>query len=145
MVFDEKHTYKDRKDAVEEKKQEFIELDPVRNGEIPRVQTEDENSEDVEEEDVVETDSHMHTSVPQPVSPQLRRTTRVTKPLQRYSANDYVLYTDSGEPEYFVEAIQDKAKVKWELAMKEKMDSLKQNITWDLMKLPASKKALFNK
>ena len=35
MVLDEEHTYKDRKDAVEEKKQEFIELDPVRDGEIP--------------------------------------------------------------------------------------------------------------
>ena len=41
--------------------------------------------------------------------------------------------------------MQDEAKVKWELAMKEEMDSLKQNKTWDLVKLPAGKKALFNK
>ena len=80
VVFDEEHTYKDRNDAGEEKKHEFIELDPVRDGEIPRVQTEDGNFEDVEEEDVVEADSHMHTPVPQPVSPQLRRSTRVTRP-----------------------------------------------------------------
>ena len=80
VVFDEEHTYKDRKDIVEEKKQEFIELDPVRDGEILRVQTEDGNSKDVEEEDEVGADSHMHTPVPQPVSPQLRRTTRVTRP-----------------------------------------------------------------
>ena len=70
---------------------------------------------------------------------------RVTRPSQRYSANDYVLYTNSGEPKCFVEAMQDEAKVKWELAMKEEIDSLKQNKTWDLMKLSTSKKALFNK
>ena len=66
-------------------------------------------------------------------------------PSQRYSANDYVLYTDSEEPECFVEAMQNEAKVKWELAMKEEMNSLKQNKTWDLVKLPVGKKALFNK
>ena len=79
------------------------------------------------------------------MSPQLRRSTRVTRPSQKYSANDYVLYTDFGEPECFVEVMKDEAKDKWELAMKEEIDSLKQNKTWDLVKLPTGKKALFNK
>ena len=80
VIFDEEHTYKDRKDAVEEKKQEFLELDPMRDGEILQVQTEGGNSEDVEEEDVVGAEGHMQPPAPQPVSPQLRRSTRVTRP-----------------------------------------------------------------
>lgn len=34
---------------------------------------------------------------------------------------------------------------KWKLAIYDKMDSLFHNHTWDLVELPKSKKALFNK
>ena len=36
-------------------------------------------------------------------------------------------------------------KKKWEQCMKEEMDSLVNNQTWDLVKLPAGKRALQNK
>jgi hypothetical protein len=57
----------------------------------------------------------------------------------------YLLLTDSGEPECYEEAMQVDTKKKWEQGMKEEMDSLVNNQTWDLVKLPAGKKELQNK
>ena len=53
--------------------------------------------------------------------------------------------TDSGEPECFEEAMQVETRKKWEQGMDEEMDSLVRNQTWDLVKLPAEKRALQNK
>ena len=53
--------------------------------------------------------------------------------------------TDSGEPECFEEAMQVETRNKWEQGMDEEMDSLVRNQTWDLVKLPAEKRALQNK
>ena len=53
--------------------------------------------------------------------------------------------TDGGEPECYDEALQDKNSSKWELAMKDEMDSLLGNQTWELTELPVGKKALHNK
>jgi hypothetical protein len=53
--------------------------------------------------------------------------------------------TDSGEPECYEEAMQVDTKRKWEQGMKEEMDSLVNNHTWDLVQLPAGKRALQNK
>ena len=53
--------------------------------------------------------------------------------------------TDRGEPESYDEAMEDKESVKWELAMKDEMDSLMSNQTWRLAELPKGKKALHNK
>ena len=56
-----------------------------------------------------------------------------------------ILLTDASEPEYYDEVVQVDTKIQWESAMKDEMDSLLKNKTWDLWKLPASKKALQNK
>ena len=56
-----------------------------------------------------------------------------------------MLLTDSGEPECYEEVVQVETRKKWEQAMKEQMDSLAHNQTWDLFKLPAGKTTLQNK
>ena len=53
--------------------------------------------------------------------------------------------TDGGEPECYDEALQDENSSKLELAMKDEMDSLLGNQTWELTELPVGKKALHNK
>jgi hypothetical protein len=53
--------------------------------------------------------------------------------------------TDSGEPECYEEAMQVDTKRKWEKGMKEEMDSLVNNHTWDLVHLSAGKRTLQNK
>lgn len=55
------------------------------------------------------------------------------------------MYTKAGELESFEEAMQMEAKKKWELGMDEEMDSLMQNQTWDLVKLPTGKNTFHNK
>ena len=58
---------------------------------------------------------------------------------------NYLLLTDGGELEYYDEALQDENSSKWELAMKDKMDSLLGNQTWELTELTVGKKVLHNK
>jgi hypothetical protein len=53
--------------------------------------------------------------------------------------------TDSGEPKCYEEAMQVDTKKKWEQGMKEEMDSLENNQTWDLVQLPTGKRELQNK
>ena len=53
--------------------------------------------------------------------------------------------TDYGEPECFEEAMQVETRKKLEQIMDEEMDSLVRNRTWNLVKLPAEKRALRNK
>ena len=53
--------------------------------------------------------------------------------------------TDGGEPECYDGALQDENSSKWELAMKDEMDSLLGNQTWELTELLVGKKALHNK
>jgi hypothetical protein len=57
----------------------------------------------------------------------------------------YLLLTDSSEPECYEEAMHVDTKKKWEQGMKEEMDSLANNQTWDLVQLPTRKRALQNK
>ena len=52
--------------------------------------------------------------------------------------------TDGGEPKCYNEALQDENSSKWELAMKDEMNSLLGNQTWELTELPVGKKALHN-
>ncbi|RVW51035.1 Retrovirus-related Pol polyprotein from transposon TNT 1-94 [Vitis vinifera] len=52
---------------------------------------------------------------------------------------------NSREPECYDKALQDENSSKWELAMKDEMDSLLGNQTWELTELPVGKKALHNK
>ncbi|KAE8705011.1 Cytochrome P450 84A1 [Hibiscus syriacus] len=82
----------------------------------------------------------------EPGTPELRRSSRIPKPTQRYSPSlHYLLLTDNGEPECYDEAMQVEDSVKWESSMKDEMDSLWSNQTWELAELPPGKKALHNK
>ena len=77
---------------------------------------------------------------------ELRRSSRIPRPPQRHCpALHYILLTNRGEPESHDEAVEDKESVKWELAMKDEMDSLLSNQTWKLAELPKGKKTLYNK
>ena len=55
------------------------------------------------------------------------------------------MLTDGGEPECYDKALQDENSSKWELAMKNEMNSLLGNQMWELTELPKGKKALQNK
>jgi hypothetical protein len=80
---------------------------------------------------------------PQTPASVVRRSTKSSRPPERYSPSlYYLLLTDSGEPESYDEAMQVDTKQKWEQGMKEEMDSLIKNQTWDLVKFPAGKRAL---
>jgi hypothetical protein len=66
--------------------------------------------------------------------------------INRYSPSlYYLLLIDSGEPKCYEEEMQVDIKKKWEQGMKEEMDSLVNNQTWDLVQLPTGKRALQNK
>ena len=56
-----------------------------------------------------------------------------------------VLLSDGSEPECFADAMGDEHRKEWMKAMQEEMDSLHQNHTYELVKLPKAKKALKNK
>ena len=74
------------------------------------------------------------------------RSSRNIRPPQRYSpVLNYLLLTDGGELEYYDEALHDENSSKWELAMKDEMDSLLENQIWELTELLVGKKALHNK
>ena len=76
----------------------------------------------------------------------VRWSTRQIRPLERFSPSLYsILLTDVGEPECYDEAVQVDTKIQWESTMKDEMDSLLKNKTWDLCNLPMGKKALQNK
>ena len=76
----------------------------------------------------------------------VRRSFKNIRPSQRYSpALNYLLLIDGGELECYDEALQDENWSKWELAMKDEMDSLLGNQTWELIELLVGKKALYNK
>ena len=55
------------------------------------------------------------------------------------------MLTDGGESECYDETLKDENSNNWELAMKDEMDSLLGNQTWELTKLPVGKKVLHNK
>eukprot|EP00253_Pinus_taeda_P023081 PITA_23081 len=83
---------------------------------------------------------------PQTPESGVRRSTRISRPPERYSPSlYYLLLTDSVEPECYEEEMQVESRKKWEVAMEEEMDSLMHNQTWDLVRLPAGKTTLKNK
>ena len=70
----------------------------------------------------------------------VRQSTRLSRPLERFSPSLYsILLTDVGELECYDEAVQVDTKIQWESTMKDEMDSLLKNKTWNLCKLPTSK------
>ncbi|KAE8684911.1 Actin-depolymerizing factor 1 [Hibiscus syriacus] len=129
VIFNENVMYKDRSTAessnTEAETKEFAEFEEISGNDVQI------NPEIVQEE---------------PHTPELRRSSRIPKPTQQYSPSlHYLLLTDNGEPECYDEAMQVEDSVKWESSMKDEMDSLMSNQTWELAELPPGKKALHNK
>ena len=107
-------------------------LNEIKENEIPK---ELENQNDQEQQEVPQTPASV-----------VRRSTRLIRPPEWYSRSlYYALLTDSSEPEGYQEAMHVETRKKWEEGMKEEMDSLVNNHTWDLVQLPAGKRALHNK
>ena len=85
--------------------------------------------EDISKEDIASrvqgNPEHLDEDFEQVTLPlKIRRTTRVSRPTQRYFLSlYYLLLTDGDEPEYYAETLQVENSIKWELAMKEAMNS----------------------
>ena len=75
----------------------------------------------------------------------LRRSIRNRVPSTRYPSSDFVLLTDGGKPDCFEEAMESEQKKEWLEAMEDEMKSLRDNHTFDLVKLPEGKRALKNR
>jgi hypothetical protein len=117
----------------EEEKLEYIMLDEITKKKIPK-EPENQNVQQQEQR------------VPQTPASVVIKSTKLSIPPERCSPSlYYLLLTNSGEPECYEEAMQVDTKKKWEKGMKEKMDSLVNNHTWDLVHLSAGKRALRNK
>ena len=139
VIFNEQVMYKDRSTVVsdvteiDQKKSEFVNLDELTESTVQKGGEEDKEN----------VNSQVDLSTP---VVEVRRSSRNIRPPQRYSpVLNYLLLTDGGEPECYDEALQDENSSKWELAMKDEMDSLLGNQTWELTELPVGKKALHNK
>ncbi|WJX48823.1 hypothetical protein P8452_35337 [Trifolium repens] len=98
-------------------------------------------------EDIVENEVDQEIEgVEQPVaSNELRRSIRIKKSSVRYPSNEYINLTDGGEPESFKEVLEDENKKEWMDAMEDEMQSLRENNTFELVKLPKGKRALKNR
>ena len=139
MIFNELVMYKDRSTVVsdvtdiDKKKSEFVNLDELTESTVQKRGEEDKeniNSQVDQSTLVVE----------------VRKSSRNIRTPHRNSPTlNYLLLTDGGELECYDEALQDENSNKWELAMKDEMDSLLGNQTWELTKLLEGKKTLHNK
>ena len=139
VIFNEQVMYKDKSTVVsnvteiDQKKFEFANLDELIKITVQKMGEEDKEN--------VNSQVDLNTPVAE-----VRRSCRNIRPPQRYSPSlNYLLLTDGDEPEYYDEALQDESSSKWELAMKDEIDSLLGNQTWELTELSARKKALHNK
>ncbi|GKF59181.1 retrovirus-related pol polyprotein from transposon TNT 1-94, partial [Tanacetum coccineum] len=146
VVFEEDQTLKDvenaERETIPQHKDDLIDLDPVPPKHFDSQVGDDiQNDEEQGAEDV-------HPELPIPDMPlflPLRRSTRDHHPSTRYSAHEYVLLTDGGEPECYAEVMEDEYKKEWFEAMEDEMNSLHENNTFELVKLPKGKRALKNK
>ena len=80
---------------------------------------------------------------PTTVSP--RRSVRDRRPSMKYPSDEFVLLSDEAEPESYADAMEDENRKKWIEAMQDEMNSLHENHTYELVKLPKGKRALKNK
>ena len=131
--------YKDRSIVVpdvteiDQKKSKFVNLDELTENTVQK--RGEENKENVA--------SQVDQSTP---VAEVHRSSKIIRPPQRYSpALNYLLLTDGGEIECYDEALQNENSSKWKLAMKDEMNSLLWNQTWELTELLEGKKALHNK
>lgn len=122
--------YKDLLQQHEKKEDDYVVLDDTLKDDVPAIP-----------HDVQQPQQQIpHTPV------NVRQKTRQIRPPKRFSPSLYsILLTDAGEPESYDEVVQVDTKIQWESAMKDEMDSLLQNKTQDLCRLPIGKRALQNK
>nr|GEW49645.1 retrovirus-related Pol polyprotein from transposon TNT 1-94 [Tanacetum cinerariifolium] len=157
VEYEEDQTLKDvekaKKEIIPQYNDDPIDLDPVppkhfdSQFEDDIQNDEEQGADDVDAQEQPNLDEDVHPELPVPMPPfvPLRRSTRDHHPSTRYSANEYVLLTDGKEPECYLEAIEDEHKKEWFEAMQDKMNSLHENNTFELVKLPKGKRALKNK
>ena len=139
VIFNEHVMYKDMSTIVpdvteiNQNKSEFVNLDDLIESTVQKMSKEDKKN----------VNSQVNQSTPVVEVP---RSSRNIRPLQHYSpALNYFLLIDGGKLECYDEVLQDKNSSKWELAMKDEMDSLLGNQTWELTELSIGKKTLHNK
>ncbi|RVW63522.1 Retrovirus-related Pol polyprotein from transposon TNT 1-94 [Vitis vinifera] len=97
---------------IDKKKSEFVNLDELTESTVQKRCEEDKDN----------VNSQVDLSTP---VAEVRRSSKNITPPQRYSpVLNYLMLTDGGELECYDEALQDENSSKWELAMKDEMDSL---------------------
>ena len=118
MIFNEQVMYKDRSTVVsdvaeiDQKKFEFVNLDELTENIVQKRGKEDKEN--------VNSQVDLNTPVVD-----VCRSSKNIRPPQRYSlVLNYLLLTDGGEPKCYDETLQDENSSKWELAMKDEMNSL---------------------
>ncbi|GJU87271.1 hypothetical protein Tco_1294817 [Tanacetum coccineum] len=86
---------------------------------------EEHGADDVDAQEQPNLDEDVHPELPVPMPPfiPLRRSTRDHHPSTRYSANEYVLLTDGGEPECYAEAMEDDTRKNGLMPCKNEMKS----------------------
>ena len=118
---------------IAQKKSEFVNLDELTKSTVQKIGEEDKEN----------VNSLVDLSTP---VAKVHRSSRNIRPSQCYSpVLNYLLLTNGGEPKCYDEVLQDENSSKWELAMKDEMDSLLGNQIWELTELPIGKKVLHNK
>ena len=115
--------YKDRLTVVldvtkiDQKKSKFVNLDELTESTVQKMGEEDKEN----------VNSQVDQSTP---VAEVRRSSRNIRPPHRYSPTlNYFLLTNGGEPECYDETLQDENSSKWELAIKDEIDSLLRNHT----------------
>ena len=63
-------------------------------------------------------------------------------PSSKYPEEDYIILTDNGEPQNFLEVMESIEKWEWIKAIEEEKGFLHENHTYDLVELPKGRKAL---
>ena len=123
MIFNEQVMYKDKSTVVpditeiDQKKSEFVNLDELTESTVQKRGEEDKEN--------VNSQVDQNTPIAE-----VRRSSRNIKPPHRYSPTlNYLLLTNGGEPACYDEALQDENSSKWELGVKDVMDSLLGNQT----------------
>ncbi|KAE8680077.1 hypothetical protein F3Y22_tig00111392pilonHSYRG00241 [Hibiscus syriacus] len=108
-----------------------------------------ENRKIIRSRDVIFNENVMYKdrSTVESSSPNTEAETKEFVEFEEISRNDVQINPEAvqEEPECYDEAMQVEDSVKWESSMKDEMDSLMSNQTWELAELPPGKKALHNK
>ncbi|KAI3868109.1 hypothetical protein MKX03_035325 [Papaver bracteatum] len=112
-------------------KELYIDIDDVFGRSVEQEEHDVADSREVQVEET-STAVGVIPTVPQEV----RRSLITPKPNTRYALN-YLLLTDEGEPEDIKEVLAVDDSIKWKLPMEDEMNSLDENGTWVLVRLPS--------